>query len=153
MHRIVRLARGAVLALAIVLSAGWVAAQPDARAAIEEGNRQFSAALARGDSKALAAMYTAGARAFPPNADIVEGPEAIGRMWQSVIDAGIKGLELTTVDVEGQGDTAYEAGRYRLLGDGGKVLDQGKYVVVWKRDGGQWKLHRDIWNTSQPPAK
>jgi hypothetical protein len=21
-----------------------------------------------------------------------------------------------------------------------------KYVVVWKKVGGQWRLHRDIWN-------
>jgi hypothetical protein len=26
-----------------------------------------------------------------------------------------------------------------------------KYVVVWKRVGGQWRLHRDIWNAM--PAK
>ena len=23
-------------------------------------------------------------------------------------------------------------------------------MVIWKNDGGTWKLHRDIWNTSQP---
>lgn len=22
-----------------------------------------------------------------------------------------------------------------------------KYVVVWKKEDGQWRLHRDIWNT------
>ena len=21
-----------------------------------------------------------------------------------------------------------------------------RYLVVWKREGGSWKLHRDIWN-------
>jgi ketosteroid isomerase-like protein len=30
------------------------------------------------------------------------------------------------------------------MGDGDKVLDSGKYIVVWKRQDGQWKLHRDI---------
>jgi hypothetical protein len=44
-------------------------------------------------------------------------------------------------------------GKYTLTGDAGKVLDQGKYVVVWKRELGQWKLYRDIWNTSVPAAK
>jgi ketosteroid isomerase-like protein len=37
--------------------------------------------------------------------------------------------------------------------EGGKVVDRGKYIVIWKREQGQWKLHRDIWNTSMPPAK
>jgi ketosteroid isomerase-like protein len=35
----------------------------------------------------------------------------------------------------------------------GKVADRGKYVVIWKRVGGEWKLHRDIWTTSLPAAK
>jgi ketosteroid isomerase-like protein len=29
-------------------------------------------------------------------------------------------------------------------------VDQGKYIVIWKQDGGQWKLHRDIFNSSLP---
>jgi ketosteroid isomerase-like protein len=33
----------------------------------------------------------------------------------------------------------------RLVAKDGKV-DQARYVVVWKREGGRWKLHRDIWN-------
>lgn len=35
----------------------------------------------------------------------------------------------------------------------GTVADRGKYIVVWKRVGGKWLLHRDIWNTSMPAAK
>ena len=25
----------------------------------------------------------------------------------------------------------------------------GRYVVVWKRQNGHWKIHRDIWNSAQ----
>jgi hypothetical protein len=39
-----------------------------------------------------------------------------------------------------------------LSGADGGALDNGKYVVVWHRDAGTWKLHRDIWTTSQPAA-
>jgi ketosteroid isomerase-like protein len=35
----------------------------------------------------------------------------------------------------------------------GKQIDRGKYITVWKKQQGQWKLHRDIWNTSMPAAK
>src|SRR5262245_18465634 len=139
--------------LAVGFSASNLAAQQDVRSAIEEGNKQFSAALGRGDGKALGTMYTATAQAFPPNSEIVSGSEAIGRFWQGAIDAGVKGLELTTLDVEAQGDMACEVGKYTLTGDAGKLLDQGKYVVVWKREAGKWKLHRDIWNTSAAAPK
>jgi ketosteroid isomerase-like protein len=37
-----------------------------------------------------------------------------------------------------------------LLGAGGTEADRGKYIVIWKNQGGLWKLHRDIWNSSKP---
>jgi len=68
----------------------------------------------------------------------------------SAMHMGITAATLETVEVEGHGQTAIEVGRYRLLAAGDAVADQGKYIVVWKNDNGTWKLHRDIWTTSQP---
>jgi uncharacterized protein (TIGR02246 family) len=137
----------------LLISTVALAAQNDARAAIEAANKQFIAALAKGDAAALAGMYTVSAIAFPPNAEPMKGRAAIEKMWQGVVAGGIKGATLTTSDVETHGDTAYEVGSYEMKVDGGKVVDRGKYIVIWKREQGQWKLHRDIWNTSMPPAK
>jgi uncharacterized protein (TIGR02246 family) len=145
---------GFVIVLGIVLVAGLAVAQTAGpRAAIEAANARFSADFAKGDATAVASHYTAAAWAFPPNGDIVRGREAIGKFWKGVMDAGIKGVKLVTVDVETHGDVAHEVGTYVLTGEGGKTLDDGKYLVVWKRDGGQWRLHRDIWNTSTPAPK
>ena len=125
----------------------------DVRAAIEAANAQFVAALSRGDASGIIAMYTANAQMFPANSDIVSGP-AIRQFWQGAVDAGIRNLTLTTLEVEAQGNIAYEVGTYALPGDDNKMLDVGKYVVVWKREGDQWRLHRDIWTTSMPaPAQ
>jgi len=41
-------------------------------------------------------------------------------------------------------------GTFTLKGKGGQELDAGKYIVIWKREDGQWKLHRDIFNSSLP---
>jgi hypothetical protein len=39
------------------------------------------------------------------------------------------------------------------MGDGkGHVIDKGKYVEIWKKENGEWKIYADIWNTSLPPA-
>lgn len=124
----------------------------DIRAQIESANVQFVNAFKRGDAAALAGLYTSGAQLLPANSDFVRGTAAIRAFWQSVIDMGLKGASLETIDVEGHGDTAIEMGRYRLLAAGDVVADQGKYIVVWKNDKGAWKLHRDIWTTSQPAA-
>ena len=125
-------------------------ADGNVRAAIEAGNKKFADAAVKGDAAAIASLYTPDAEAFPPNSDIVKGRAAIQKMWQGVLASGVGGAELNTSEVESAGDIAYEVGTYAMKSKDGKVLDRGKYVVVWKRANGQWFLHRDIWSTNLP---
>ena len=120
----------------------------DVRAQIEAANRGFMAAFAKGDAAAIAALYTSGSQVLPPNSDVVNGTEAVREFWQGAMALGLTGARLDTVEVEAAGDTAIEVGRYRLMA-GDNPADQGKYIVVWKNEGGRWKIHRDIWNTSK----
>ncbi len=125
------------------------------RTEIEAVNEKFIAALNRGDAAAIAALYTEDAILLPPNSGMLEGKEAAQAFWQGGLDMGIKEGELETASVEAQGDTAYEIGKYKLTIEppgGPTIKDEGKYLVVWKRQGGSWKLHADIWNTSLPAA-
>jgi ketosteroid isomerase-like protein len=141
------------LVLFVLAVAFASAAFGDVRAEIEAANRQFEAEAAKGDGKAVAALYTASGQALPAGSDVVSGTEAIGKFWQGVFDSGVKGVRLKTLEVDSIGDSAHEVGQYELLDAAGKTLDRGKYVVIWKKDGGRFKLHRDIWTTSMPPSK
>jgi ketosteroid isomerase-like protein len=123
----------------------------EVRASIEQGNRAFMEAVDRGDPAAITALYTAEGQVLPPNAEAVTGHEAIQAFWQAIGNMGIKGAQLDTREVEGHGDTAIEVGAYTLFGEGRQALDQGKYIVIWKQEGGQWKLHRDIFNSNLAP--
>ncbi len=125
----------------------------DVRNAIAVGNRNFCAAMEKGDATAVAALYTANAKLFPPNRDIVEGGDGIRTFWQAVLDAGVRGAQLETIEVRICGDTAMEVGRYRMKAAGGEAIDHGKYIVLWKNVNGIWKLDRDMWNSSVPAAK
>ena len=78
------------------------------------------------------------------------GKQALQAVYQASMDMGIKAIKLETVEAEGYDDTAYEVGRATLEGEEGQVLDQCKYIIIWKQEAGQWKLHRDIFNTSMP---
>jgi len=118
--------------------------------AIVAANEQFMTAFSNSDDAALAALYTEDAKLMPSNSDFVSGNEAVRAFWKSVFDMGIKKATLETLEVEGMGDTACEVGKYTLFTEGEQVADSGKYVVIWKMVNGQWKLHRDIWNTSMP---
>jgi len=85
----------------------------EARAAIEAANAKFSAAFARGDARALAAMYTPDAIAFPPDSEMIRGNEAIGNFWKTTKDGGVQRATLTTIDVGRSGDVAYDVGKSR----------------------------------------
>ena len=125
---------------------------PPVRKAIETANEQFMAAFAAHDAAALAAFYTEDAKLMPPNSDILEGRAAVQAFWQAVFDMGIDSALLEIVEVDGLGNTAVEVSYFTLYTADGQVADYGKYMIEWKRVRGQWFLHRDIWNTSQPPT-
>lgn len=120
------------------------------RDAIVAANEQFMTAFSKNDDAAMAALYTEDAKLMPSNSDFVSGNEAVQAFWKSVFGMGIIKAKLETLEVEGMGDTACEVGKYTLYIEGEQVADSGKYVVIWKMVNGQWKLHRDIWNTSMP---
>ncbi len=142
------------LACALLLFVGCANPQAqdnteEARAGIEAVNAQFMAALGQGDAAAMAGLYTEDAQQMPPNGAIVSGRAAIQAGLQQLIDGGL-GLQLEATEVEGHGDTAHEVGKYTMTLDG-KTVDEGKYIVIWKNVDGQWKLHRDIFNSNNPP--
>ena len=113
-------------------------------------NRAFEEAVRKGDTDRLASLYTKDAMAFPPDGPIVKGRESIKELWGGVIrDLALRDVSLRTLDLELAGDTAYEVGEaeLRLEPPSSTPTTVGlKYVVVWKREGGRWQLHRDIWN-------
>jgi uncharacterized protein (TIGR02246 family) len=122
----------------------------EVRDAIAAANESFMAAFKRGDAAGLAALYTENGEVLPPNTDSLTGKEAIQAFWQALFDMGIKGIKLKAVEVESLGDTAIEVSKYTVHGEEGQELDKGKYIVIWKQKEGQWKLHRDIYNSSMP---
>jgi ketosteroid isomerase-like protein len=120
-------------------------ARADLREEIEAANVTFVSHYAAKHGEALAGLYTAGAKVMPPGVETVSGREAIAVFWQGTIDAGLGLMEIETLDVEAVQDTAYERGLLHLRNPDGSEITS-KYVVVWKRVGGAWQLHLDIWN-------
>jgi ketosteroid isomerase-like protein len=123
------------------------------RTAIEAANAQFSAAAAKGDGAALAALYSTEGQVMPAGSDPIRGTAAIQKFWQGALDSGVAAVGLKTIDVFGHGPTATEVGEYELRDKAGKILDHGKYIVVWRHSDGTWKLLRDMFSTNVPPAK
>jgi uncharacterized protein (TIGR02246 family) len=128
--------------------------EPDPRRAVEQANADLGAAFAKGDFKAVAEMYTETGRLLPPNSEVIEGRKAIEEFWRGVMSAGVKSIKLKSIEIEHCNDIVFEQGTATLFGKDNAVIDRGKYLVMWKRAEGKWKLHRDCWNSSEPaPSK
>lgn len=151
MKRLIAIPIVLVLGIMVLMTLSYAGQKEkaDVSDAIASVNEKFVAAFSRGDAAGLASLYTENGQVLPPNSDFITGKTAIQGFWQVLLDMGLKAT-LETVELETHGDTAIEVGRYTLEGEGGQTLDEGKYLVVWKQADGQWKLHRDIFNSSLP---
>jgi uncharacterized protein (TIGR02246 family) len=121
------------------------------RAAIASTIERYVKAYNRGDAVALAGFYTEQAQLLLPGSDAIVGCSAIQSFWERRLAPGARSIALESLEVEVFRNTAVEVGAYSIHGPEGQLLDRGKYIVVWKQVGGDWKLHRDILNSSQPP--
>ena len=117
---------------------------------IEKLNDAWTAAFNKGDAAAVAALYTEDAYVLPPGSSMVKGRAAIEAFWRQAAQQ-MTDAKLTTVDVLPLGrSAAREIGTVTL-----KTKSQppqevvGKYVVVWRKVGRDWKLATDIWNTDK----
>lgn len=144
-----------VMVIAGLLIAGVAAqrvlAAEDVKAVMEASNAKFVAAWEKKDGAGMAARYAADAQLLPTGSEIIKGSAAIQAFWQGAIDAGpATSAKFTTLEAEQHGDTAIEVGQAEMFDAQKKLLDTVKYIVIWKRVGGEWKMHRDIWNTNTP---
>ena len=127
-------------------------ASPKLSADIDAANAKFTQFFSQGDGS-VATLYAPGATICPPNSDFITGMNAIRDFWKGAYEAGIKTVKLETINVQAAGPIAQETGKYTLYSADNKLIDTGKYLVVWKKQKGGWMLYRDIWNTSAPMAK
>ncbi len=119
------------------------------KATIDKLNESFIAAFQRGDTAAIGQMYTEDASLLSSGGEMVKGRAAIQAFWTKAAE-GISDFKLTTVDVKPLGnDAAREIGTFTLKTKGQPPQEvAGKYVVVWQKVGGDWRLATDIWNTN-----
>ena len=108
------------------------------------------------DAAGIAALYAEDGAVMPPNAPIGKGRTAIQQTWASMMQT--PGFDLTftpeQIVVSSSGDMALDRGSYSLTiaPDGTTQTDTGKYVVVWRKIGSEWKAAADIFNSDLPAS-
>jgi len=108
------------------------------------------------DAAGIAALYAEDGAVMPPNGPIGKGRAAIEQTWASMMKT--PGFDLTFVPeqiiVSSSGDMALDRGTYKLAvaPKGTAQTDAGKYVVVWRKVGSEWKAAADIFNSDLPAS-
>jgi len=140
------------------LVAGLVSTSPalahSVSAQINEISAKWVAAFKQRDFAMIEALYASDGLLLPSNSPPIEGPKAIVEVWKSW--AELPNVEVVfgtnRIEVSSSGDMAYDYGWYTFAfdTDDGRFEDKGKYIVVWKRVDGAWKIAADILNTNLP---
>ena len=108
------------------------------------------------DASGIAELYAEDGAVMPPNAPIGKGRAAIQQAWASMMRT--PGFDLTfnpeQIAISSSGDMALDRGTYSLTvaPAGTTQTDTGKYVVVWRKIGGDWKAAADIFNSNLPAS-
>lgn len=113
-------------------------------------SKQWEAAFNAGDMEALAGLYAEDCRLLPPGEPIMEGRDAVRTVFGAMADQGLGGT-LTSVEAMQAGDLAYNLGTYAVSTDDGTIVGTGKFVELWQKIDGEWKMTNDIWNQDPGP--
>jgi ketosteroid isomerase-like protein len=115
--------------------------------------RQWCQKLQEKDIDWIVNLFADQGRQFPPNAEPVVGSQALRTAWEAM--ANTEGLEISWEPAEAHvstsGDMAYDFGTGTIKTPDGRV-QAAKYVVVWLRQGGEWKVAMDMFNTNTSPG-
>jgi ketosteroid isomerase-like protein len=123
---------------------------------IIEGADAYLKAVLAGDLPAITAMFQEDAILMPPNQSLLQGKAAIERFYGGLCHGPVKLTAFTFAHLEARaaGDVAFDIGTYKqtfAVSPGRTVDDAGKYDVILKRVGSEWKIAYLIFNSDLPP--
>ena len=100
----------------------------------------------------LAALYTEDAQLLPPDMEPVNGRAAIQEFIAKNDPPGGPSFEFATIETMVFGDYAHRQGSFTVKAPDGSMLESGKFIELWKKVGGKWLIHRDMWSRNAPAA-
>lgn len=115
-----------------------------AKSFIDSINTKFSEQIKNGDSMALASHYASDAAILLSKREPIKGKDILSA-WGRMLRAGTEDITFQTIDLTGCNDFLIETGYIVTKGNENNI-NKSKYLVVWKKQNGEWKLYRDMVN-------
>ncbi|RQU80104.1 DUF4440 domain-containing protein [Burkholderia cenocepacia] len=122
-------------------------------AAIKAENARWADAFARGDYDAIGRLYTDDGTLLPPGGDKVTGHRAITDYFINGYAGSKPGtVSFSNYEFYGNDRVVTEVSDAEVRDHDGKLKVRAKQTLIFLKQGGTWKLHRDMWN-AYPPVK
>ncbi len=147
------------LAALAMMSFQKTSREPNHNASLEEikkeigvSNDLYFQAFEKNDASLFSQRYAEDCWIMFSNNPILSGPTAATDFFRAGYDKfGVRGGKRITVDVDGiSGDIVAEIGFWKLYDGDKKELEDGKYLVLWKKSAKGLKMWRDSFTSSLP---
>ena len=122
----------------------------DIKNEFDEVSREFVDLFNSGDTKGLANMFTEDAKSMGPNESSHLGISNIEINFNNIINSGAVKAKIKTIGLWGDEKMLAEEGVYIFSDKDGNELDKGKYITLWRKENGKWKIFRDCVNSDLP---
>jgi proline iminopeptidase len=119
-----------------------------ARAAVIKVENELVRLVNKTAWDSVAAIYAKDAVILAPGSPPVTGQKAIASFWHTVSIRGMHTMELQFIDLEQSGDKLIAKGKYVMNDSHNEIIDIGKFMAIYKREGSKWRLQTDMLNTS-----
>lgn len=122
-----------------------------ARKEIAGSNALYFQAFAKGDSSLLIDRYTKDCWIMPANAPALCGVDAPLELYKmAYYKAGLRNGKFITIDVFGDAvEYVTEVGFWRTFDANNRVINDGKFLVLWKKTPNGWKMFRDSFSSDR----
>lgn len=136
---------------ALAAPATAASAQRPPEVAIKAENARWSEAFGRGDYQAIGRLYTKDGALLPPGGNKIIGASAISEYFTKGY-AGSRPGTVTFSNYEFYGDdhAVTEVSDAEVRDASGTLKYRGKQTLIFLKQDGAWKLHRDMWNDYAP---
>jgi ketosteroid isomerase-like protein len=128
-------------------SAGFLS---EATRAIEESNAIYFESFSRNDSTIFIERYAEDACIMVPNAPTMCGRKGAGEFFKVAYNQfGLRNGKFITTAIYAQGsEFVTEEGLWQSFNVDGKLFDDGKFLVLWKKTNEGWKMFRDSFSSN-----
>lgn len=116
----------------------------------------YESALNGNDTDTILGLYGSEPVFMPQHAPALVGRDAVRAGYEQVFATIKLSVRFTIHEVVETGDWAWartsSAGRTRILAAGVEVKEGNNELFVFRRENGEWKIHRYLFATSEPRA-